>query len=309
MKKEETVLDYLKKELEKRKVPSSDLPKSYDYEIDKRKKNLIIKLKASGLKANMQDNESAFESWAIILKFYLSDLINTVTIDWEEIDSSVKEGEYHFNRFIYRVAKFAQTYDWVLLAKSIPQMPTILVCNYPNGGAAEKKEHAIGSEGWIECNYVEKEKSHYDVINHQFPVGLFDYTVSKYTHFTTGQKSAIDIWAIKDRQLFVFELKKPGNIPLGIISELMFYINVMNDLLLHRIQYKDDGKLEKAIEKNHRGFGDFYNLYRSGRIDKINAVLLADQFHPLINSKLLEFINDSARYRYCNIHFSMQNVE
>ena len=83
----------------------------------------------------------------------------------------------------------------------------------------------------------------------------------------------------------------------------------MNDLLLHRIQYKDDGKLEKAIEKNHRGFGDFYNLYRSGRIDKINAVLLADQFHPLINSKLLEFINDSARYRYCNIHFSMQNVE
>ena len=207
MKKEETVLDYLKKELEKRKVPSSDLPKSYDYEIDKRKKNLIIKLKASGLKANMQDNESAFESWAIILKFYLSDLINTVTIDWEEIDSSVKEGEYHFNRFIYRVAKFAQTYDWVLLAKFIPQMPTILVCNYPNGGAAEKKEHAIGSEGWIECNYVEKEKSHYDVINHQFPVGLFDYTVSKYTHFTTGQKSAIDIWAIKDRQLFVFELR------------------------------------------------------------------------------------------------------
>ena len=68
--------DYCKLKVE---LPMIDIPKGYTYHLDKRD-NLTLKVLEKGLKANMQDNESAFESWAIVLKFYLKD-IKTVTID------------------------------------------------------------------------------------------------------------------------------------------------------------------------------------------------------------------------------------
>ena len=285
-----------------------DLPQYYFYKLDSRKKNLTLTLCEKGLKANMQDNESAFESWAIILKFYLSEQVETVTIDWVE-SSVIDETSLHFNRFVYRLSKFVQTYDWAFSAKSISRIPSILVCNCPNGEAADADQHKKGSESWIECKYVEKFCDYYDVMNHQFPVGIFYDKVSRGTYYTTGQKSAIDIWAIKQNEFFIFELKKPDNKPLGIISEIMFYTNIIYDLLSHRIQYQEDAKIKKAIKNNYRGFGDFYNAYVNGNIGQINAVLLAYNLHPLITQELLDFINDSSRLKFCHIKFSMQSVE
>ncbi len=297
--------DFLKSELVK-KVSNADLPTTYEYKLNKKIKNLTLRLLKSGLKANMQDNESAFESWAIALRFYLPEFITTVTIDWD--DNIV--GDLHFNRFVYRLAKFVQTYEWVRLSKKLPDIPTVLVCNCPNGVAAEQTAHTQDSEGWLECEFVRKKAKGYDAINHQLPVGLFAEEVSKTTHFTTGQKSAIDIWALKGKDFFIFELKKNGNNPLGIISELMFYTNVIQDLFSHRIQFEsENAKVRKAIKENYRGFKEIYELYTRGNIEKINAVLLAEKFHPLITDGFIDFINDSARYKYCNIAFSIQSPQ
>ncbi|MBR4689286.1 MAG: hypothetical protein IKO90_02365 [Bacteroidales bacterium] len=295
---------------------NAKLPKYYKYFVDKEKKILTLTVLKDGLVANMQNNDSAFESWAIILKFYVP-YVNEVVIDWETIDWMAYEDETrkdkekkHYNRFMYRLTKFDQAFEWVKLKKNIPNIiPNALFCNCPNGEAAEKDEHQDKkSEGYLECEFVEKEKAKgiYDSINHQFPVGLFENKVSRDTHFTTGQKSAIDIWAIKDNQFYIFELKKPGNIPLGIISELMFYTNVVDDLLAHRIKFESENdKVKKAIEKNYRGFREFYNSYIGGKIRKINSILLAYDFHPLITEDLLKFINNSNYNK--NITFSKQN--
>ena len=51
---------------------------------------------------------------------------------------------------------------------------------------------------------------------------------------------SIDIWAIDGDMLKIFELKRPKNNPLGIISELMFYTNVVNDLLSHNILISEE---------------------------------------------------------------------
>lgn len=294
-------------DLLKQKTKISDLPQGYTYKLEKQKKNLVITLSNKGLKANMQDNESAFESWAIVLRFYLDDIIKTVTIDWDDLPSN--NNNLHFNRFVYRLSKFTQTFEWAISKKPIPQIPSILVCNFPNGGASKTEKHTVGSEGWIECKYVEKYNKNYDVMNHQFPVGIFYDKVSRDTHYTTGGKSAIDIWAIKNNDLYIFELKKPGNDILGIISELMFYTNVIQDILSHRIQYQYDAKCKNTIMNNYRNFGDFYKSYRNGNIQNINAVLLSDTRHPLINPSLLDFINDSARLKYCRINYSMKEVD
>ena len=282
-----------------------DLPSGYKYYLDKRRKNLTLTLSEKGLKANMQDNESAFESWAIALRYYLKDIINTITIDWPEFSN---ENNVHFNRFVYRLSKFVQTYDWVSLANPIPLIPSTLVCNIPHKEAASAEEHQEGSEGWIENKYFERYCKDYDVMNHQLPVGIFFDKVSRPTLYTPGNKSAVDLWAIKDNELFIFELKKPGNNVLGIVSELMFYTNILHDIMSHRIQYQPNRQQEKAIKMNLRGVGDLYNSYKTGNIQKIHSVLLADTLHSLITPELLIFINESARLRFCKIDYSSQKV-
>lgn len=276
-----------------------DLPSGYDYTIMDKK--LVLKLKKNSICANMQDNASAFESWAIILWHHCSKMINTVLIDWEEFEGKDK----HFNRFVYRLTKFVQSYEWVSTIKPIPTMPQKLFCNAPNTPAAQKDAHEIGSERWIECNFVEKNTNNYDTIDHQLPVGLFDGVVSEDTHFTPGNRSCIDIWSIKGEELNIFELKKPGNCLLGIISELMFYTNVVNDLLSHNILFDENYlKKRKSVTNNYRNFARFYDIYSGSKtISHINAILLADELHPQINDEILKIINDSPRHKQCNITY------
>ena len=160
------------KELIKKVMPNAELPSSYGCTYKKDEKELTLLVKNEGLKANMQNNEAAFESWAIALKYYLKD-IETITIDWERDFSNGEDGFLHYNRFVYRLAKFVQTYSWARSARTIPAIPTMLYCNVGTEEAASADKHSLGSEGWLECKYVEEHSMDYDVINHQFPVGLF----------------------------------------------------------------------------------------------------------------------------------------
>ena len=291
-------------ELIKKVMPNAKLPSSYGYTYKKDEKKLILLVKNKGLTANMQDNEAAFESWAIALKYYLKEYIETITIDWERDFSNGEDGFLHYNRFVYRLAKFVQTYSWAHSAKPIPVIPTTLYCNIGREKAASIDKHSPESEGWLECKYVEEHSMDYDVINHQFPVGIFHEKVSETTHYTTGGKSAIDIWAIKDDCLSIFELKKPENKLLGIISELMFYTNIVDDILSHRIMYEEESENVKlAVEGDIRGFKKFYEAYEKGTINKIESIFLADNLHPLLSDELIDFINDSPRWKYKNISF------
>ena len=283
--------------------PGAKIPTSYDYCYNEEEKELTLKLKIEGLKANMQDDEAAFESWAIALKFYLKDKVNTVIIDWERDLTKGEDGYYHFNRFVYRLAKFVQTYSWARSAKTIPYIPSLLYCNVPNQEAADITKYEDESEGWLECKYVDIHSKKYDAIARQLPVGLFEGKISRDTHYTTGGKSAIDIWAIKGHCLSIFELKKPNNKSLGIISELIFYTNVLDDIMSHRIMYEENGKTQNAIQNNTRGFESLYKAYSTGAINSIEAIFLADELHPLLSEELIEFINESVRLKDKNISF------
>ena len=280
----------------------SRLPAEYDYAIDTKSKTLTLKLSHKGVcEDNMQDNGSAFESWAIAFKYYCPELIQRVVIDWEE---PANESE-HFNRFIYRLTRFVQTYDWATAYKHIPAMPSLLCCSAPNGDTKTKEHYSMDSEDWLECDFIERNESKYDYINHQLPVGLFDGEASDYSPFTPAGNSQIDIWALKKDEFSIFELKIPSNKPLGIISELMFYTNVICDLLHHNILI-DEKKASIALENNYRGFNKFYDIY-SGKIaiSKINAVFLAENLHSSFSEDFLDIINDSTRLKRYNITYSI----
>lgn len=182
-------------------------------------------------------------------------------------------------------------------------MPSLLYCSAPHDNAAPKEEIEIGSEKWLEYEYVEKNVKRYDAIDHQLPIGLFEGIVTDTTHFTPGRGSQIDIWAIDSDTLRIFELKRPKNNKLGIISELMFYTNVVNDLLYHHILISEE-KAKRAVKKGFRSFDKFYEVYEGKRrINQIQAVFLADELHPLINEDILKLINNSVRLKRFNITF------
>ena len=284
--------------------PNAKLPSTLGYVYNEKEKALKLVVKSKGLKANMQDDAAAFDSWAIALKYYLKEYISTIIIDWERDFSK----NLHYNRFVYRLAKFVQTYSWVQSAKPIPCIPSLLYCNIGSKEASDISKHAENSEGWLECKYVTCHSDEYDAMNHQFPVGPFDGKVSRDTHYTTGDRSAIDIWAIKGDCLSVFELKIPENKPLGIISELMFYTNVLDDIMAHRILYETNDKTQKAIKNNIRGFKNFYEAYSNGNIKRIESIFLADNLHSLLSKGLIDFINDSPRWKYKNIIFKHKTV-
>ena len=297
------------KELLTKVMPNPDIPSSYGYIYDKEIKNLTLLVKIKGLKANMQVDEASFDSWAIALKYHLREYIETITIDWERDFSNGEDGILHYNRFVYRLAKFVQTYSWAHSAKPIPAIPTTLYCNIGREKAASIDKHSPESEGWLECKYVMDHSMEYDVINHQFPVGIFHEKVSRTTHYTTGGKSAIDIWAIKNDCLSIFELKEPKNKPLGIISELMFYTNILDDILSHRIMYEESKNVEYAVKHDIRGFKKFHEAYEKGTINKIESIFLANNLHPLLSDGLIDFINDSPRWEYKNISYKHKVID
>ena len=293
----------------KKVKPNADIPSTYGYSYNKRAKDLTLLVKVKGLIANMQEYEAAFDSWAIALKYYLKEDVKTITIDWERDFSEGENGYLHFNRFVYRLAKFVQTYSWAHSAKPIPAIPTTLYCNIGRTEDANIEKHSQESEGWLECKYVMDHSMDYDVINHQFPVGIFHEKVSRTTHYTTGQKSAIDIWAIKDDCLSIFELKEPDNYGLGIISELMFYTNILDDILSHRIIYEESKNVEYAVKHDIRGFKKFHEAYEKGTINKIESIFLANNLHPLLSDGLIDFINDSPRWKYKNISYKHKVID
>ena len=132
-----------------------------------------------------------------------------------------------------------------------------------------------------------------------------DGMVSNKTRYTPGKLSQIDIWAINKDELYIFELKKKGNNPLGIISELMFYTNVICDLLSHNIII-DQKKALRASQNKYRSFDKFYEVYNGQKkISKIHSVLLADGLHTLLDDEVLAIINNSVRFKHNNVIFEV----
>ncbi|NDV65148.1 hypothetical protein [Bacteroides sp. 224] len=247
---------------------------------------LFIELSDEGVCANMQANESAFEGWALCLKACLPDLIKKVSISWDPL--SEKKEELHYKRFLYRVWKFAETYkEWVengtLYSFDYCKESTEKwIINFPCNDASVDVE---SDEAILERDYITNHIE-YDVINQQLPVGVFDGSISKKNSIMPRGKSQIDIWALKNDTLYIFELKKDSNKMVGIISELMYYVNIMNDVKNGRINYP-----QEASKSKYRDFDKLYSAFLNGTIKHIEGVFLTDELHPLILHDVINLIN------------------
>jgi len=251
---------------------------------------------------------------------------------WDEKFGQKTPGSNAYLRFLYRAAMFKCAYEeWVSFSKTASEeidkfKKELKSSEKPTNNIPDKKaeyNRNKGEEHRIENKlvYTKDGKKHlktlyneyasevfFDAttelnnIYNQLPNGLFDAELSNSKRiFTTG---FYDIWGIDNKgNLCIFELKKPGNDRLGVISELFFYAAYASDVLLN-IE-----RLHEPTEK-FRGYDILYNSIKDGEIKGVRAFFLLPEKggHKYINQnkeKLLEELNGNTK----KIHFGFLYYE
>jgi hypothetical protein len=271
-----------------------------------------MQLDSACVEANMQVNAAAFEGWALAVKHWLPEIMK-VELGW---DFTGVDSDPHYQRFLYRAKKFqALFHDWFTIAPAntaefgrlkteasdhkfilnVASKPRALElageCDYL--GCAQLSEHKL------ECHIVRNQDAlckllGVDSLDRQLPVGLFrdHVSASSANEVFPRSKSAIDIWGVNksDRTLYLFELKKWGNIPLGIMSELFFYSFVMADVQAERFRFQMPNPAIEATKA-------------------IAAYILASEWHPLIDGGMLGMVNAAFKRSRVRIGFGAIRIE
>lgn len=299
----ENILKAIQKETDNDKI---NFPR--DIEFASNEGALTVTMSAKGLIDNMQEDDAAFEGWAIAIKANLPEQAKKVCICWHGNDVAAKtpiKDKAHYNRFLYRVIHFTRSYDWAcykcLDEKATNDINQIIneldnkkwVANFPKSTAKKTTKGEAGLEYVL--NEVLNLNPDIKANNHQLPVGLFYEKIKTNKHSgddyerTPRGKSQIDLWSINNaNEFYVYELKLDANYKVGIISELMFYLNVFKDISEGIISYP-----KNAIKYKHRSFDKIYEAFASPKekhITKIAGVFLANKLHPLLVAKSADLL-------------------
>ena len=260
------------------------LPSQIDF-ILREQNEVVIKLSADCITSNMQKDRAAFEGWALVLKRWGG--FDKIYLSWDEI---VNTKDKHYQRFLFRVEQFEKLFRaWFIIdSKSLSFMvhsmilPTgVYVINHPNSARGGIPVTSPKTENELEIyfsNSTELQKlTGLNKIYRQLPVGIFEKSIKAGNMIFTGGKSGIDLYGILKNELKIFELKKAGNRTMGIISELLFYCIVMQQVQGGRFNY--DKKVDPDVSMT----------------STIQAYFLAPALHPLIDVELVNMLNKAMK--------------
>ncbi len=254
---------------------------------------------------NMQTDNAAFEGWAICLKAWFPEEIEFVDLKWDPPHDMIESDNRlcHYRRFLYRVLRFSEQYEWFSVSPSNLEAIEKFKCSLTklrnNNFNDNPKPKLTSKIGETEVEYMLSSslshetmmKFNLDFIDRQFPVGV----KQDGNQFFSGHNSAIDLWGSKGNVLTIIELKyipnevKSKNIKVGIISELFMYSCIMRDILSGLIC-----RPEKTPNENEERFYQNIKAY-----SRIKANMLANEYHPLIENKnVLEILNNYPRDRF-----------
>lgn len=284
---------------------------------------------------NMQDEAAAFEAWALLLHTYsaykevrlgLQD--NVMIPPWPKeqpfLSGCGRNAYGHYNRFLYRVMKFQEQYSWFQVAneelkKAVHRFENAfrkysLCNNVPDGPASDSKNR----EGRVEAAFADDKDTAagqqlkdqtaaqgVDVckIFRQLPVGLFLEKKSRATQIFTANHSAIDLWGINEdgTKLVIYELKTENKMP-GIITELMFYANYMQDMFVDC-----SNGCEPLREGTARGYDVLTAAY--GKLTDVYAFMLTDELDVRVTQEILDEMNqnNNAGIRYDAIRYDWES--
>ncbi len=297
------------------RVPSHGLNWSAS-QISGKVSSLKVEVDASLLSKNMQTNSASWVSFLLCLSYFLERAQGTPVQCIAEIQGKLEaEPRGHDWRSIFVLSELQR-----LLPKRLtitPAMPDIWkgipdpFINSPSKG----RHHCKPKKPWqdlfmrykrltekiLESQITQSPALLIQSLNNfepptdicaQYPVGLFDGKVSNkkvngdFKHrITPGGTSEIDLWgySTEKKTLHLFELKKPGNQLVGILTESFYYTMLLKAL-------KDRGtQCDKPDWPGYKALMDS---------ERIITWLTAENFHPLISNRgasPLSWLNDSLK--------------
>lgn len=245
---------------------------------------------------NMQEDEAAFEGWALVLK--AKGVCEEICLDADITDEifANDSSKGHYHRFLYRALRFSENFgDWFNLSsrveKAVKEFEKYyysgkrLCNNVPSGKAGDndKLENQMEAR-FAEGAVLETAIPGLSKVYRQLPVGLFlGDTATDNNRIFTGGKSAIDLWGMTSNELHIFELKAI-NAKVGVLTELFFYAAYSYDMFCEGgPDYIKPCPGEKG--SSERGYANLYAAYEEGRIKSIVAHILTDQLHPEVRNK------------------------
>ncbi len=263
--------------------------------------HIVIDMDAAAVTENMQSNAAAFEAWALALHLWLHNRPE-IALSWE-VPPRTKTGRLnpHYQRFLYRVERFRTLFpewfsvqcqehlrEWDALyrgdlylnmADVRPTREEAALLPVVNSKREARLEHAL----WLAPEF--KEQFGLNEVDRQLPVGL--YTAERPTMndiVFTGQKSAIDLVGLGQGALWLFELKARSNIPMGTLSELLFYAGVLQDAAGSNARFRFPGRNPSK--------GSYVHPKHVRECASIKAVILVEELHPLLeHPDLLSTLN------------------
>jgi hypothetical protein len=289
------------------------LPSKKYIDFDGETKHIKVTLKKAAVVANMQSSGAAFEAWILALNRWCG--VQSVELDWEMPDPKIQEAR-HYQRFLYRAERFAQLFEWVKISPSKNLKGSAfhkanrLILNV-SGGPTSSGTSSFKSEAFLEKQIIERkaleQKFKLTSIDRQFPVGLFKDNVAQGNEIFTASKSAIDLIGTDAKKcLWLFELKAAGNEGLGIISELLFYVSVMQDTIRPLTPDGTRKKFEFAsLKPGARSTIDLKDILECERIE---AHFLAREFHPLLDEKIVALLNRAMNKGDVPAHFQITHL-
>ena len=190
------------------------LPAGIDFSISQKTLRLFVQNPAQ----NMQTDRAAFEAWAITLKYWLGDEIDTVELDFKERhDLLFKLGSAtagHYHRFMYRVlcmtryfsswfkvddskTDYMVAFDQWLKSQSL----VLNVSLVERQSRKDKKANERSIESWFVFHegkslITGKWSIDENKLFNQLPVGVFVDEVKKNNAFFSGGAGAVDIWEL-----------------------------------------------------------------------------------------------------------------
>lgn len=228
--------------------------------------------------SNMQDDQNAFEGWALAFRVAGYEHIH---LSWDLDNITNKK---HYNRFLYRIVKFKQFFPW-FSSESFDSEHIFGACvkRFINHGTeiASVKENPKSESAYEEKLYrsTEFREAHNiddGMIARQLPVGVFrsNPPTEKEALFT-GNSSAIDLYGLdRNGTLKLFELKVRGNKKVGALSEIFFYSCILEDVRNGFIKPSGEG----VMRDSKLTWTDIIN---SKRIE--NYIISSGFLHPIVS--------------------------
>lgn len=290
-----------KKEIEKQ--CGYQLPSNVGFTLENNQLEVVISNKS--LDKNMQNDPSAFEGWIIclmaIFKNDAANCIKSVNILFDETPTfdncSSKD-----RQFYYRLYKAHKNYGWTIEAcNKIEEITSWknknIVLTTPSD---EAQKEAANIEAKLERIFIENHANGKRKIYQQLPLGLFNDNVAEKNRLLPT--SYLDMWEIDNNTLKLYELKAKGNTKVGILSELIYYTNIIEDFIYGNYEFA-------KCKRDYRGIDKLKECQEEKCIKRIQGIFLTDGLHPMIaNNKevILEILNKRKNTTTLDIIFSFE---